>query len=163
MSGFPDELSDVGRGIFDPRPVPNNFNSIFECIANNEDVEICEITGLIGLAIIDTICKGESNPEKLASLRHGNCRKSEKEIAKALQSNGRKDLLFALTHEYQLYQLFHRKITECDKQIKQLLNEQINNDENKSSISLRRKSINGSIKIHQTSMLTCFLTNTSKG
>ena len=68
MSGFPDELSDVGRGIFDPRPVPNNFNSIFECIANNEDVEICEITGLTGLAIIDTICKGESNPEKLASL-----------------------------------------------------------------------------------------------
>ena len=63
------------------------------------DIVVRDITGLTGLAIIDTICKGESNPEKLASLRHGNCRKSEKEIAKALQSNGRKDLLFALTHE----------------------------------------------------------------
>ena len=103
------------------------------------DVVVRDITGLTGLAIIDTICKGESNPEKLASLRHGNCRKSEKEIAKALQSNGRKDLLFALTHEYQLYQLFHRKITECDKQIKQLLNEQINNDENKKQHFIEKK------------------------
>ena len=103
------------------------------------DVVVRDITGLTGLAIIDTICKGESNPEILASLRHGNCRKSEKEIAKALQSNGRKDLLFALTHEYQLYQLFQRKITECDKQIKQLLHEQINNDENKRQHHIDKK------------------------
>lgn len=103
------------------------------------DVVVRDIKGLTGLAIIDTICKGESNPEKLASLRHGNCRKSEKEIAKALQSNGRKDLLFALTHEYQLYLLFQRKITECDKQIKQLLNEQINNDENKKQHFIDKK------------------------
>ena len=103
------------------------------------DVVVRDITGLTGLAIIDTICKGESNPEKLASLRHGNCRKSEKEIAKALQSNGRKDLLFALTHEYQLYLLFQRKITECDKQIKILLNEQINNDENKKQHFIDKK------------------------
>jgi transposase len=103
------------------------------------DVVVRDITGLTGLTIIDTICKGESNPEKLASLRHGNCRKSEKEIAKALQSNGRKDLLFALTHEYQLYQLFQRKITECDKQIKQLLHEQINSDENRKQHFIDKK------------------------
>ena len=103
------------------------------------DVVVRDITGLTGLAIIDTVCKGESSPEILASLRHGNCRKSEKEIAKALQSNGRKDLLFALTHEYQLYQLFQRKIIECDKQIKQLLHEQINNDENKKQHHIDKK------------------------
>jgi len=103
------------------------------------DVVVRDITGLTGLAIIDTICKGESNPEKLASLRHGNCKKSEKEIAKALQSNGRKDLLFALTHEYQLYQLFQCKITECDKQIKQLLHAQIDNDENKKQHFIDKK------------------------
>jgi hypothetical protein len=67
------------------------------------DVVVKDITGLTGLSIIDAICKGEMNPEKLASLRHGNCKKSEQEIAKALQSNGRKDLLFSLTHEYELY------------------------------------------------------------
>ena len=95
------------------------------------DVVVKDVTGLTGLAIIDAICKGEMNPEKLASFRHGNCKKSEQEIAKALQSNGRKDLLFALTHEYELYQIFQGKIGECDKQIQKLLNEQINKDDNK--------------------------------
>jgi transposase len=95
------------------------------------DVVVKDITGLTGLSIIDAICKGEMNPEKLASLRHGNCKKSEQEIAKALQSNGRKDLLFSLTHEYELYQVFQGKISECDKQIQKLLDDQIKNDENK--------------------------------
>lgn len=95
------------------------------------DVVVKDITGLTGLSIIDAICKGEVSPEKLASLRHGNCKKSEQEIAKALQSNGRKDLLFSLTHEYELYQVFQGKINECDQQIQKLLDEQIKNDENK--------------------------------
>jgi hypothetical protein len=103
------------------------------------DVVVKDITGLTGLAIIDSICKGESNPETLASLRHGNCKKSEQEIAKALQSNGRKDLLFALTHEYQLYLLFQKKITECDNQIKKLLKEQINNDDTKKEHHIDKK------------------------
>ncbi|MBX2897094.1 MAG: hypothetical protein KF763_16730 [Cyclobacteriaceae bacterium] len=95
------------------------------------DVVVKDVTGLTGLSIIDAICKGEMNPEKLASLRHGNCKKSEQEIAKALQSNGRKDLLFSLNHEYELYLIFQGKISECDKQIQKLLNEQINKDDNK--------------------------------
>ena len=95
------------------------------------DVVVKDVTGLTGLTIIDAICKGEISPEKLASFRHGNCKKSEQEIAKALQSNGRKDFLFSLTHEYQLYQIFQKKINECDQQIQKLLNEQIKNDENK--------------------------------
>ena len=61
------------------------------------DVVVKDVTGLTGLTIIDAICKGEISPEKLASFRHGNCKKSEQEIAKALQSNGRKDFLFSLT------------------------------------------------------------------
>lgn len=48
------------------------------------DVVVKDITRLTGLSIIDAICKGEMNPEKLASLRYGNCKKSEQEIAKAL-------------------------------------------------------------------------------
>ncbi len=67
------------------------------------DVVVKDVTGLTGLPIIDAICKGESSPEKLASLRNGNCKNSETEIAKALQSNGRKNFLFALTQEYRLY------------------------------------------------------------
>ncbi len=59
------------------------------------DVVVNDICGLTGLLIIRAICNGETNPQKLAALRHSNCRKSEEEIARALQSNGRKDYLFA--------------------------------------------------------------------
>jgi transposase len=59
------------------------------------DVVVKDITGLTGLAIIEAICKGETNAEVLSSHRHGNCRKSKEEIAKALQSNRRQDFLFA--------------------------------------------------------------------
>ena len=58
------------------------------------DVVVNDICGLTGLSIISLICAGEDDPQKLAALRHGNCRKTEEEIAKALQSNGRKDYLF---------------------------------------------------------------------
>ena len=103
------------------------------------DVVVKDITGLTGLTIIEAICKGEVSPGKLASFRHGNCKKSEEEIAKALQSNGRKDLLFSLTHEYQLYQIFQKKINECDKEIQKLLNHQISSDENKKQHHIEKK------------------------
>jgi transposase len=103
------------------------------------DVVVNDITGLTGLKIIDAICKGEINPQKLASLRNGNCKKSEDEIAKALQTNGRNDYLFTLKHEYEMYVNFQSKITECDKEIEKMLNQQINNDENKKQHHIDKK------------------------
>ena len=95
------------------------------------DVVVNDICGLTGLLIIKAICEGETNPQKLASLRHGNCRKSEEEIAMALQSNGRKDYLFALKQEFENYNHLQNKIMECDKMIEQMLNEIIDNDDDK--------------------------------
>ena len=95
------------------------------------DVVVNDICGLTGLLIIRAICEGEKDPHKLASLRHGNCRKSEDEIARALQSNGRKDYLFALQQELDTYDHLQKKITECDVMIEQMLNEIIDNDDNK--------------------------------
>lgn len=95
------------------------------------DVVVNDICGLTGLLIIRGICEGETNPQKLAALRHGNCRKSESEIALALQSNGRKDYLFALKQELENYDHLQNKIAECNKMIEQMLNEIIDNDNNK--------------------------------
>jgi transposase len=95
------------------------------------DVVVNDICGLTGLSIIRAICKGETNPEKLSELRHGNCRKSKEEIARALQSNGRQDYLFALQQELETYDHLQQKITECDKMIEAKLTEIIDNDENK--------------------------------
>jgi transposase len=103
------------------------------------DVVVNDITGLTGLAIINAICLGETNPESLASYRHGNCRKSKEELAKALQSNGRKDFLFALKYEYKMYQSIQDAIADCDKEIELLLSEQIKNDQNKREHYIEKK------------------------
>lgn len=95
------------------------------------DVVVNDVCGLTGLRIIRAICDGETNPQKLADLRHPNCRKSEAEIAKALQSNGRTDYLFTLQQELDTYNHIQNKIKECDKMIALMLDEIIGNDENK--------------------------------
>ncbi|WP_226332543.1 IS110 family RNA-guided transposase [Echinicola marina] len=93
------------------------------------DVVVRDICGLTGLLIIRAICEGETNPQKLASLRHGNCRKSEEDIAKALQSNGRKDYLFALKQELETYDQTQEKIARCDKEIEKMLDDIVYSDD----------------------------------
>jgi transposase len=104
------------------------------------DVVVNDICGLTGLAIIRAVCNGESDPQKLASLRHGNCRKSEEEIALALQSNGRKDYLFALSQELETYDHLQNKITQVDIEIQKLLDEIIDSDDNKKQHYIEPKS-----------------------
>lgn len=103
------------------------------------DVVVNDITGLTGLAIIDAICKGQTNPKILASLRNGNCRKSELEIAKALHSNGRTDYLFALQQEYDIYKSLQLKIGQCDEAIEKLISDFINADENRKQLKTEDK------------------------
>ncbi len=104
------------------------------------DVVVKDIVGLTGLKIIQQICNGEVDGQKLAKLRHGNCKKSEEEIAKALQSNNRQDFLFALKQELQQYQYLQGLIVDCDVQIKALLDDLINHDDVKRSLCITPKS-----------------------
>lgn len=103
------------------------------------DVVVKDVCGLTGLSIIRAICAGESNPEKLASLRHGNCRKSEKEIALALQSNDRQDFLFALQQELETYDHLQKKIEQCDVEIEKVLDKIINSDDDKKQHHIEAK------------------------
>jgi transposase len=103
------------------------------------DVVVRDVTGETGLSIIEAVCRGETSAEALASLRHYNCRKSKEEIQKALQSNGRKDYLFALTQELELYKTLQEKIGQCDKAIEQLIHEQISSDEEKKNLKVEAK------------------------
>lgn len=95
------------------------------------DVVVRDICGLTGLNIIRAVCNGEVDPKKLAELRHGNCRKSEEEIALALQSNGRSDYLFALKQELETYDYLQEKIKQCDIEIEKALDDIIGSDDNK--------------------------------
>ena len=98
------------------------------------DVVVKDICGLTGLAIIADICKGNLDPEKLSLHRHGNCRKSEEEIAKALKGNNRTDFLFGLRQEYDSYLFFQKKIEACDTQINAFLKTQINSNPDKKKL-----------------------------
>ncbi len=98
------------------------------------DIFIKDITGQTGMSIMEAICQRETDPKKPVTLRHGTCRKSEEEIARALQGNGRKDYLFGLEQELALYKVVQEKIALCDKEIEKLLKEQIGADETKQSL-----------------------------
>jgi len=89
------------------------------------DIVVRDITGQTGIKIISEICKGNTDPKKLAKHRHYNCRKSEEEIAKALVANNRHDFLFGLKQEYQRHRFLIEQLKECDIQIAELLKQYI--------------------------------------
>ena len=103
------------------------------------DIVVRDVTGLTGLSIIESICSGETNPQILASLRNGNCKKSEAEIAKALQSNKRPDYLFALSQELHLYKQYQQQIAVCDIEIEKMIQQQIQTDENRKALQTTAK------------------------
>lgn len=103
------------------------------------DVVVNDICGLTGMAIMEAICAGETQPEKLAALRHFNCRKPEEEIARALQSNGREDYLFALQQELDMYKTLQHKIDACDAEIKKFLENSIHDNDDKRQHSIEKK------------------------
>jgi hypothetical protein len=103
------------------------------------DVVVKDICGLTGLAIIQDICQGNLDPQKLAEHRNHNCKKSKEELAKALKGNNRKDYLFGLKQEYDSYLFFQTKISDCDKQIDDFMRTLIGADPIKKNYKLQRK------------------------
>lgn len=103
------------------------------------EVVVRDIVGLTGSSIIEAFLNGEQKGENLAKLRHYNCRKSEDEIAKALQFNGRNDYLFALQQEWNSYKHLQQQISDTDIQIDRLLKEFIDKDDNKKQHFIEKK------------------------
>lgn len=110
------------------------------------EVVVRDIVGLTGSCIIEAFLNGEYRGEELAKLRHYNCRKSEEEIAKTLQFNGRKDYLFALQQEWDSYKHLQQQIMDTDLQIDRLLKEFIEKDDHKKLHTIEKKSTSVKIK-----------------
>lgn len=111
------------------------------------EVVVRDIVGLTGSAIIGAFVNGEENGEELAKFRHGNCRKSEAEIAKALQYNGRKDYLFALKQEWESYKYIQQQIEQTDNEINSLLKNIVDKSEAKKQHYIEKKSTSAKIKM----------------
>jgi len=82
---------------------------------------LSDITGVSGLTIIRAIVAGERDPLKLAALKQERVRKSDAEIARALEGESREEPLFALRQALELYDFHLARIAECDREIEQAL------------------------------------------
>ena len=70
---------------------------------------------------IQAILDGERDPVTLAQMRDYRIKSSCETIAKSLKGNWRKEHLFTLKQEVELYQIYRQKIIECDLQIEKYL------------------------------------------
>jgi transposase len=82
---------------------------------------VSDITGVTGVAMLRAILAGERDPVKLAQLRDDRCKHDEATIARALEGTWREEHLFSLAQAVALYDVYHQKITECDRQIEAYL------------------------------------------
>ena len=82
---------------------------------------LTDISGATGQAIIKAILAGEHDPHKLAEFRDPRVKASEEQIAQSLEGNWQPDLLFVLKQEQDGYEFCQKQMAECDRQLKQYL------------------------------------------
>jgi hypothetical protein len=158
-SFLPDSQTDTIRTY--SRHRQNLLNQTASCVKRMQkylrlmnmrlEVVVRDTVGLTGSTIIQAFLNGEHQGQNLAKLRHFNCKKSEEEIAKALQYNGRKDYLFALQQEWNSYQHLQNQKKDTDEQIELLLSSIIENDDHKKQHLIEKKSTNEKIKTDSSS------------
>src|ERR1700752_3640171 len=78
---------------------------------------LSDLSGVGGMRILEAILKGIQDPYVLASLAEPSVKASQEVIVKSLQGNWRKELLFVLKQEVQLYQTYQKQIAECDQKL----------------------------------------------
>ena len=83
----------------------------------NLDAVVTDITGTTGTAIIQAILKGERDAQVLAGFRDGRCKKSEEDIAQALDGHYREEQVFALQQAFDSYTFYRQQIADCDQQM----------------------------------------------
>jgi transposase len=84
------------------------------------DNVLSDITGVTGMAIIRAIIAGEHNPETLAQLRDGHCRRPLQDIIHSLQGTYLDEYLFELTQAVELYDFYSKQISACDLHLAEL-------------------------------------------
>lgn len=82
---------------------------------------VSDITGTTGMAIIRAIVAGERDPQILAAKKHYRAKRSEAEIAAALNGDYRSEHVFVLQQELHLYDVYQTQIAACDRQVQECL------------------------------------------
>lgn len=82
---------------------------------------LSDLSGISGMKILRAILDGERDPWKLAALVRPEVKAKPADIAKSLEGNWRGELLFILRQEVELYEVYQKKIGDCDQQLRQHL------------------------------------------
>jgi transposase len=80
---------------------------------------ISDITGVTGLAIVDAIVAGKTNPKELAKLRDHRIKASIETVTKSLVGDYRSEHIFTLKQSLAAYRHYQQLIADCDQQVQQ--------------------------------------------
>src|SRR4029077_12529918 len=80
---------------------------------------ISDITGVTGLAIVDAIVAGKTNPKELAELRNYRIKASIETVIKSLVGDYRPEHIFTLKQSLTAYRHYQQLIANCDQEIQQ--------------------------------------------
>src|SRR5207248_7900025 len=95
---------------------------------------ISDITGVTGLAIVDAIVAGKTNPKELAKLRDSRIKASLETVIKSLVGDYRPEHVFTLKQSLITYRYYQQLIDECDREVQQRLRAfDTNNDDGSSA------------------------------
>lgn len=85
------------------------------------DKVISDITGEVGMKIINALLRGEYDPYTLAKYRNDRIKSTEEEIRKALTGNYRKEEIFVLQQAVDSYNHVNKQIQLCDNEVAKLI------------------------------------------
>jgi hypothetical protein len=85
------------------------------------DQVFSQIAGASSQAIMRSIVAGERDPKALAMHRDVRCKRTTEDVIKALEGNFRPEHIFSLKQALNSYDFIHAQISECDTEIKQIL------------------------------------------
>src|SRR5256712_786442 len=80
---------------------------------------ISDITGVTGLAIVDAIIAGITNPKELAKLSDHRIKSSIETVTKSLVGDYRPEHIFTLKQSLTAYRYYQQLIADCDQEIQQ--------------------------------------------
>jgi transposase len=80
---------------------------------------ISDITGVTGLAIVDAIVSGNTNPKELAQLRDYRIKASVETVTKSLVGDYRPEHIFTLKQSLIAYRHYQQLISDCDDEVQQ--------------------------------------------
>ncbi len=87
-------------------------------------IVISDILGKTGLQMIESILKGERDPDELIKLKDSRIKASDAAIKKSLKGIWRQENLFMLQQAYDGYMFYQKQVKECENKIKEILLDQ---------------------------------------